>query len=352
MKHRKPDYVHVYTRRGKQYIYFRRKAQNVSLPGPLWSEQFWRAYHHALQNESALLPIGSARTIPGSFNDLIARYYSSHYFTALATSTRSTYRGQLEWFRERHGDKRVAAINASHIDTLLGELAERSTAQADKFRDRLKTLMKLAVRWDMRRDNPMLYIEPIRHVEKGYRAWTEEDIAKFQAYWTEGTQERIAMEVLLNTGLRRSDAVRLSRAHVDKSNWVTLRTKKSQGRSELHFPLSSDLLRHLAHVPKTSFTFIAKNSGGARSEKAFTNWLREAAHKAGLPSNSSPHGLRKAACSRLAEAGCTTHQIMAITGHRSISEIERYTRASNQKKLARNAMEKMDNANTSATKNG
>ncbi|MFT8354679.1 MAG: tyrosine-type recombinase/integrase [Gluconobacter japonicus] len=57
----------------------------------------------------------------------------------------------------------------------------------------------------------------------------------------------------------------------------------------------------------------------------------------------SPHGLRKAAARRLAEAGCTPHQIAAITGHATLSEVERYTRAADQEKLAREAMRRMEN---------
>ena len=43
---------------------------------------------------------------------------------------------------------------------------------------------------------------------------------------------------------------------------------------------------------------------------------------------------------RLAEAGCTAHEIAAITGHASLKEIEHYTKAVDQQKLAASAMEK------------
>jgi len=69
----------------------------------------------------------------------------------------------------------------------------------------------------------------------------------------------------------------------------------------------------------------------------FIDWCREA----GLPPGCSPHGLRKAAARRLAEAGCTTHQIAAITGHRSLAEVARYTRAAEQVELARSAMSRL-----------
>ncbi|MFC0412934.1 tyrosine-type recombinase/integrase [Asaia lannensis] len=52
------------------------------------------------------------------------------------------------------------------------------------------------------------------------------------------------------------------------------------------------------------------------------------------------HGLRKAA-RRLAEMGCTTDQIATITGHATLAEVERYTRAVDQEKLARSASERI-----------
>ena len=44
---------------------------------------------------------------------------------------------------------------------------------------------------------------------------------------------------------------------------------------------------------------------------------------AGLPIDCQPHGLRKAAGRRLAEAGCTAHEIMSVLGHKTLSEAER-----------------------------
>ncbi|WP_451994915.1 hypothetical protein [Azospirillum argentinense] len=41
----------------------------------------------------------------------------------------------------------------------------------------------------------------------------------------------------------------------------------------------------------------------------------------------------------MAEAGASTRQIMAITGHASLSEVERYTREAEQRQLAADAME-------------
>jgi integrase len=68
--------------------------------------------------------------------------------------------------------------------------------------------------------------------------------------------------------------------------------------------------------------------------------MREECNEAGLPHCSS-HGLRKAAARRLAEAGCTEHEIASITGHASLREITRYTKAADQVRLAVSAMDKV-----------
>ena len=52
------------------------------------------------------------------------------------------------------------------------------------------------------------------------------------------------------------------------------------------------------------------------------------------------HGLRKAACRRLAESGCSANEIAAISGHVSLREVERYTKAADQERMARNALER------------
>jgi hypothetical protein len=43
----------------------------------------------------------------------------------------------------------------------------------------------------------------------------------------------------------------------------------------------------------------------------------------------------------MAEGGATPRELMAVTGHRSLEEVERYTRAANKRKLADAAMSKL-----------
>jgi integrase len=71
----------------------------------------------------------------------------------------------------------------------------------------------------------------------------------------------------------------------------------------------------------------------------FGNWFRDRCDEAGLPQCSS-HGLRKLAATRLADLGCSEREIMAVTGHKSVSEVSRYVRKAEQSRLAEQAMAK------------
>lgn len=341
-KYKRPRYLHVWRdRHGKLRAAYRKRGQRkIPLPLPLYSEEFWVAYRKAEEGASAgainCTGAGAEHTKPGSISALIAAYYASAAFTSLAPSTQDAYRNMIEPFRKEHGGKSVAGLKAKHIDAILGEVAKRSKSQAFNLRKRLRMLGALAVTWGYRDDNPVLSAQKIKHKEKGFRPWTETDIDKFRKRWQAGTPQRIAFEILLHTGLRRSDAVKLGRQHRDGNRHV-VSLKKSGETVTVYIPIHSTLEKHLATISGTCLTYIQTTRGVARSEKAFTNWIGEAADDAGLPPNSSPHGLRKACCRRLAEAGCTSAQISAITGQ-SIAVIERYIRDFNREKAAEVAM--------------
>ena len=89
-------------------------------------------------------------------------------------------------------------------------------------------------------------------------------------------------------------------------------------------------------------TFLQTSFGQPfKTAAGFGNWFRQCCDEAGLAKGLSAHGLRKATARRLAELGCSTHQIAAITGHATLSEVQRYTRAADRKRLAQEAMKKL-----------
>src|SRR5262249_35940520 len=102
-----------------------------------------------------------------------------------------------------------------------------------------------------------------------------------------------------------------------------------------------DLSALLAEWPKTQVVILPSRKGGSYRSKSFGNFMAKNIEQAGLAERCVAHGLRKAAARRLAEAGCSTKEIASITGHRSLKEIERYTKAAEQKKLATAAIDRL-----------
>jgi integrase len=339
MRQRKPKYVNEYLdRHGHPRVYLRRPGRpQLALPAPLYTPEFWTAYRAAMSTDE---PTPEVRCIKaGTIAAAVRGYYGSTEFKSLAESTQTIYRNVLNRFVDKHGDGPIAGIQARHVNNLIDEMADRPSA-ASNFRKRLKAVMDYAVSAGMRSDNPVVVAKRVKLKTTGHRTWTEGDITAFRKRHV-GTPLRLAFEVLLHTGLRRSDAVRLGWKHLTKDGFV-ISTKKSQGHVELCIPVHADLARYIAECSKDGPAFITTIHGRARSEKAFSAWISEAAADAGLPPRSSPHGVRKAACRRLAEAGCTALEIMSITGHTDIREIERYCREAARKKLAAAAMTKLE----------
>jgi integrase/recombinase XerD len=101
-----------------------------------------------------------------------------------------------------------------------------------------------------------------------------------------------------------------------------------------------DLQAIIAATPIGHLTLLTTKSGKSYGANDFSEQFRSWCDAAGLPKHCVFHGLRKAALTRLADAGCTAHEIAAISGHASLKEVERYTRAADQARMARNAMAK------------
>jgi integrase len=144
---------------------------------------------------------------------------------------------------------------------------------------------------------------------------------------------------MLYTGCRVSDALVLGRQHVRNGLLSYVQHKNRNRRPvSLTIPVHSELARIIAATPASNMTFLASGWGKPfKSAASLSGWMRRQCKAAGLPEVSA-HGLRKSCARRLAEAGCSPHQIMSITGHSTLKEIERYTKAADQKRLAVEAM--------------
>ena len=150
---------------------------------------------------------------------------------------------------------------------------------------------------------------------------------KYRAHFELGTRARLALELLYGTMQRRGDIVRLGRQHVH-NGIVSIRQQKTG--TQVDVPVLPELQQAIDAMPKAEhLTFLVTEFGKPFTAAGFGNWFREQCDAAGI--SLSAHGLRKAGATRLAEHGCTDHEIMAWGGWTSIREVQRYTQAANSK---------------------
>jgi integrase len=188
---------------------------------------------------------------------------------------------------------------------------------------------------NMLKDDPTLGVRlrPIKG--DGFHTWSDGEITQFEAAHPIGSRERRALALGVYTGQRRGDVIRMGRQHIRDG---VLHVTQEKTGAALAIPIHPELQAVLNAVPLTQLTFLQTLRGKPFPGHSFSAWFKAACGKAGLDPRCTFHGLRKAACRRLAEAGCSANEIAAISGHATLKEIARYTKAADQARMARNAM--------------
>ena len=177
--------------------------------------------------------------------------------------------------------------------------------------------------------------------------WREEDVAAYEARWPIGTRQRVWLDVLLYTGLRRGDVVRIGRQHV-RNGVATLKTEKGGYTVEVALPILPVLQTTLDAGPCGDLAFICGERGHPLAKESFGNLFKKACRAAGVVApKQAAHGIRKVAATRAAENGATEFELMAIFGWTDPKMAAHYVRAANRKRLAAQAMPKLNVSGTS-----
>jgi integrase len=149
---------------------------------------------------------------------------------------------------------------------------------------------------------------------------------------------------LLYTGQRVGDVAKMHRADVSNGLIHVLQQKTG---TELWVPIHPELERAMQACPAKGLTLIGDTNGRPLKAPALSELIRVAVKDAGLPARCVPHGLRKANQRLLAEQGASVKEMQSMSGHKTLKETERYTRAADQKRLAREAVTKLRVPNAS-----
>jgi integrase len=345
-------------RHGKVRIYFRRKGQAKILlnerPG---TAAFEAEYQRAFRGE--LKPASTSHHTPATpqtMRWLCEQYHASAAFQSLAPSTRKVRRGILEAIcgrrieGNRAGDLPFAEMEPRHV----AKLRDEKTAFPEAANNLVKVLRQLFTwaclpEYDYATKNPARDVARLRSTNPdGIRAWSEADAARYEARHPIGTKARLAFDLLLYTGVRRSDVVKLG---PQMERWFTEtlpdgRTVEAQklvfteqkGRGQIvkthALPILPPLRRSIDATKNQTghLVYLVTAFGQPHSVKGFGNWFKTRCRQAGLEGLSA-HGLRKLAAQRCAEAGATEHQLMALFGWTNPAQAAVYTKKANRATL-------------------
>ena len=322
------------TRHGKVVFYFRRTAGSprIRLPDPS-KPDFKAAYAAAMSGSK----VPASKAEGGTLEWLVEAYKRSAHWANLKPSTRRMRDNILKRVVTEAGKVPFKAIGRKHIN----EGVDRRLPHAgNTFRKVMSQMFAWAVSVDLVPLNPVEGATRHRIKSAGFRVWTVEEVERFHAKWPTGTRERLAMDLALFTGLRRSDLVVVGRQHV-RNGVITITTEKTG--AVVHVPVFPMLQASIDAAPTGDLAFLATSHGKPfGSAASLGNWFRDACVAAGVPGRL--HGLRKAGATIAANGGATAHQLMAMYGWKKLEEAELYTRGADRVRNAAVAAGHIGNA--------
>jgi integrase len=260
----------------------------------------------------------------------LARYRESSTWAALSNATRRQSENIYRAVIKTAGDVPLGDIT---VDTIKAGRDRRAAAPhaANNFLKSMRRFFKWAADPE---GGKLVTVNPtigVKLLKGNYHTWTNEEIERFEKRWPIGTRERLALDLLLYTGLSRGDVVRLGRQHVN-NGVITMRMEKGRGDGVVYPPVLPIMAATIAASKTGDLTFLTTERGTPFVKESFGNWFREACGEAGCPG--SAHGLRKAGATRAAENGATVNQLMALFGWKTEKMALLYTRKADRKRLA------------------
>ena len=327
MPRKLPLYVVREKTRHKTIVYYFRegKGPRTRLPGDPNSQEFKAAYQTLLAGRPIFSPPSNAPV--RSLRWLVDRYHESGRWTQLSASTRKWQDRLFEKMLQISGNVDARAVQPSDIRRMLDE--KRATPSlANNYLKALSALFKWALVNEHVTIDPTAGVDRLKVKSDGFPAWTIDDAKRFREIWPIGSKPRLAFELLLHTGLRRSDICRLGRQHLS-GRILTVRTYKTGTNVTIELPQS--LLDIIAKTKVGDLHFIVGEFGRPFTVESFGNWFRDQCRACNI--HKSAHGIRKLSATMAANAGATTHELMAQYGWVTTQQAEVYTKGADRARL-------------------
>ena len=331
---RKPYVQKETTRHGKVVWYFRRgKEKRIRLPGVFGSKTFNAAYDAALAGAPVEAP---PKVNQSTMRWLVDRYYESGRYSQLRPNTQRNHRLMLEDICKTAARRKFAATTPD--DVRKGMVRRESTPHmAIAYVSVMRAIFAFA------KDNGWVKINPVaddikakQEKSDGYHTWTVEEVERYQARHPLGTQARLALDIFLYTGLRRSDAITLGKQHIKGS---TIHIRAGKNGAEITIPLLPPLAKSIEATETGDMVFLFNSHKRPWTSNSFGYWFTDRCDEAKVPGRA--HGLRKAGATIAANNGATSFELTAMFGWSSVKMAEVYTRKADRVRLAERAANKL-----------
>lgn len=344
MPRQRPLYLQRHTTRHGNSAWYVRvtdeagKRKNIRVRGEYGTPEFMAAYQAILKGVPAALPRPYDKASHGTVKWLIDRYRDSRSWQSYAPATRRQREFIFLQIIAKSGNEPLRNVTRGVIAKGRDDRA-KTPNQARHFMEAVRGLFSWALDAQLVAFDPTAGLkDPPKKKGGGFRVWTEEEVQRYETRWPIGTRERVWLDVLLYSGLRRSDAVRLGRDHVRVFNLKgkrirvhTISTQKSGETVEVTLPILPQLQKTIDTGPIGEETYIAGMRGKPFTKESFGSAFAEACKLAGVPGRA--HGLRKLGASRAAENGATVNQLQALFGWTDVKMPMLYTKSADRKRL-------------------
>jgi integrase len=320
------------TKAGRR-VYWYHRATNTRLPDDPSSVAFVAALERLNAPERAKTGPGA-----GTFSALILAYRASPEYRQLAKGSKAEYDRYLKIVEEAIGRHAVADLTRSDVMALRDLFADRPRA-ANYMVTTMHRLLNIGIDRGFRSDNPAARIPKLK-TGPGHKPWTDAMIAQFRAAIPLGQPMRTALELGLGTGQRRGDVLKMTWGDYDGTGIAVVQGKTG---ARLWIPCPNALKACLGALERRPGPILCRQDGKGFQPRHFSEQFAAAVETAGLP-GATFHGLRHAAATALAEAGCDTRDIMAITGHSTDAMVRHYTKGADQRMRAKAAVVKLERA--------
>lgn len=336
-------------RHGRLRWRYRHGKRSVALPGdPAASPTFRAAYDAAvagLPTPKATVAAHPRAALPRTMGAAWQSVLRTPEWGALAAISKAKRRAIAERFLTAPVGPAgpawavmpIADLRRRHIKTLLAEMADTPHA-ARHLLNVIRRMIMAALDEEWIETDPSYGVRWSPAV-KGYRAWTDSELAAYESRHPVGTPARTAYALALWLGNRRGDVAALQWTDLQDGEF---RFRQGKTGRAMVLPVSDDLWATLLSVPDPlAKTILTGPNGAARSARSLTGDMRKWCDQAGLPKDCTLHGLRKTLGKMLAENDASARQIMDILGHKTLQQAMNYTREADQAKLARSGMGKI-----------